>query len=53
MDTCLFPFLHARGLGGYRPGDDLYALLKHRIQQLWSPFTLCKEYLLVMFQVSR
>ena len=50
-DAALFPFLHPGGLGAFRPGDSISTLLRQRVQQLFSPFTLCKEYLLVMFQV--
>jgi hypothetical protein len=49
VDTALFPSLHEGGCGGYQPGDSLSLLLRQRIQQLFSPFTLLKEYLLVMF----
>lgn len=52
VDTALLPYLHPRGLGGYRRRDSLSDVLRQRIQQLFSPFTLCKEYLLVMFQVG-
>jgi hypothetical protein len=52
LDNALFPFLHPGGCGAYDPADSLSTLLKQRIQQLFSPFTLCKEYLLVMFRVN-
>lgn len=52
LDNALFPFLHPGGVGAFKSGDSLSLLLRQRMQQLFSPFTLVKEYLLVMFQVS-
>lgn len=52
LDGALFPFLHPGGVGAFRSGDSLSVLLRQRIQQLFSPFTMVKEYLLVMFQVG-
>lgn len=51
IDGALFPFVHHGGRGHFTSGDSLSTLLRQRIQQLFSPFTLIKEYLLVMFQV--
>ena len=51
VDAALFPFLHPYGKGGFRSGESLTNMLRQRVQQLFSPFTLIKEYLLVMFQV--
>lgn len=51
LDAALFPFLHPGGRGAFRSGHSLSNLLQQRIQQLFSPYTLVKEYLLVMFQV--
>ena len=53
FDAAMFPMLHPRGLGGYQRGDSLCTMLQQRMQQLFSPFTLQKEYVLVMSQVSR
>ena len=53
IDGALFPFQHPRGLGTFLPGRGLKTLLAQRMQQLLSPFTLAKEYLLLMFQVRR
>ncbi|WIA28669.1 hypothetical protein OEZ86_011205 [Tetradesmus obliquus] len=52
LDNALFPFLHPGGVGAFRTGASLSTLLKQRMQQLFSPFTMVKEYLLVMFQVE-
>ena len=52
LDNALFPFLHPGGVGAFRTGESLSVLLRQRMQQLFSPFTLVKEYLLVMFQVG-
>jgi hypothetical protein len=51
-DAAMFPFLHPGGLGAFRNGESLSAMLQQRVQQLFSPFTLMKEYVLIMFQVS-
>jgi hypothetical protein len=51
VDAALFPALHPGGKGGYQRGDSLSRMLEQRSQQLFSPFTLLKEYGLVMFQV--
>jgi hypothetical protein len=52
LDNALFPFLHPGGVGAFKTGDSLSTLLRQRMQQLFSPFTMVKEYLLVMFQVG-
>lgn len=51
VDSALFPFLHPGGRGAFKSGHSLSRLLQQRVQQLFSPYTLVKEYLLVMFQV--
>lgn len=53
IDAALFPFLHPGGMGAFRSGDSLSNMLCQRMQRLFSPFTLVKEYLLVMFQVRQ
>lgn len=52
VDAALFPFLFPGGRGAFRSGKSLSQMLQQRVQQLFSPFTLIKEYLLVMFQVT-
>jgi hypothetical protein len=52
IDTALFPFLHPQGMGGVNSHGSLARLTEQRVQQLFSPFTLVKEYVLVMFQVG-
>lgn len=51
-DAAMFPFLFPGGLGAFRNGESLSGMLQQRVQQLFSPFTLMKEYVLVMYQVS-
>lgn len=51
LDGALFPAHHPGGRGTFAHAGGLTSLLRQRIQQLWSPFKLVKEYLLVMFQV--
>jgi hypothetical protein len=53
LDAALFPFLHPGNKGAYVSGESLSSMLRQRMQQLFSPFTLVKEYLLVMFQVRQ
>ena len=52
VDAALFPLLHPRGLGSASSYNKLSELLQQRMQQLFSPFTLVREYLLIMFQVG-
>ena len=51
VDGALFPLLHPRGRGALRPGDSICNVAKQRISQLFSPFTLVKEYVLIMNMV--
>lgn len=51
IDAMLFPMLHPGGMGAFRRGESLSAMLEQRMQQLFSGFTLLPEYVLVMFQV--
>jgi hypothetical protein len=53
LDGALFPFLHPGCVGTFRTGESLSVLLRQHIQQLFFPFTMVKEYLLVMFQVGK
>ena len=53
VDGALFPFMHPGGQGSAASAKGLSELLQQRVQQLFSPFTLVKEYLLIMFQVGR
>jgi hypothetical protein len=52
IDAMLFPMLHPGGMGAFKRGESLSAMLQQRMQQLFSGFTLLPEYVLVMFQVS-
>jgi hypothetical protein len=51
VESGVFPFLFPNGLGFNVGLLALADYLCQRMQQLWSPFTLVKEYLLVMYQV--
>jgi hypothetical protein len=53
IDAALFPFHHPHGLGAVSSHGSLARLTEQRVQQLFSPFTLVKEYVLIMFQVMR
>jgi hypothetical protein len=52
IGAALFPLLHPGGKGAFKTGDSLEGLLSQRIHLLSVPFTLIKEYLLVMFHDS-
>ncbi len=52
FDAAMFPFLHPGGKGAFRSGESLSDLLQQRMQQLFSPFCLQKEYVLLMYQVG-
>ena len=60
LEACLFPYLFPNGVGFWRPPGrtgprspfgTLQAYLKYRMKTLFSSFTLCKPYLLMMYQV--
>ncbi len=53
IGAALFPLLDPGGKGAFKTGDNLEGLLSQRIHLLSAPFTLIKEYLLVMFHVRR
>jgi len=63
LEAALFPYLFVFGEGFWRPppprGSDaprsphatMQSYLKYRMMTLFSPFTLCKSYLMLMYQV--
>ncbi len=57
LESAIFPFLFPHGAGFWRPEKDfspfksIMTYMKHRMKQLFSPFTLHLPYLLTMYQV--
>ena len=55
LETALFPFLFSHNEGAFDGRVELhqYLQLRVRTRQLFSPFTLFKPYLLLMFQIRQ
>jgi len=53
LEQALFPYLFPLGAGHWDGHRTLPAYLRLRSMQLFSPFTLCKNYMLLMFHVRQ
>ena len=53
LEEALFPYLFPFNKGAWRGGMQICNYLKMRLSQLFSPFTLCNNYLLMMFHVRQ
>ena len=53
LETSMFPFLFPHQHGHYQGGIGFSDYIKRRIQQLFSPFTLYKPYLLLTYELRQ
>ena len=57
LESMWFPFFFTRATGFYQKGRAMFrtitAYLNHRMHQLFSPFTLCKMYIVHMWQIRQ
>ena len=53
LELVLFPFLFPSGNGAYDGAISMQEYLKYRMTCLFSPFTLYKSYLLLMYDVRQ
>ena len=57
LESAVFPYLFPDGTGAYQHLKDgtetLATYLKYRMQSFFTPFTLFKPYLLIMYQVRQ
>ena len=57
LESAVFPYLFPAGTGAFQHLKDspetLASYLKYRMQSFYTPFTLFKPYLLVMYQVRQ
>ncbi|DBA91865.1 TPA: hypothetical protein ACH3X1_015999 [Trebouxia sp. C0004] len=53
LEQALFPYLFVFAQGAWDGGMNLCNYLRMRMSQLFSPFTLCKNYLLLMYHVRQ
>ena len=53
LEQALFPYLFPHGTGAWDGGMQLTHYLRMRMTALFSPFTLCKSYLLLMYHLRQ
>jgi hypothetical protein len=51
LETCLFPYIHPNGVGGWDGFSPFKKYMRWTVNKLFSPYTLCKTYMPVMFQM--